>query len=129
MPNLFGIDMQSLFATGMGGLLLPVTLKKRVPGTTYDPNDPSAGPRYAETSYAAKGVTEVEETFEGDLVRIKKGRTTVLLGTITPKGVRPEPGDVLTVTIPGTTATQDVNVVEPCNYDPAGVQATVTIRG
>jgi hypothetical protein len=129
MANLFGIDLQALFATAMGGQLLPMTLKKRVPGTTYDPLDPSAGPRYAETSYSVKGVVEMQEAFEGDLVRIKKGRATVLLGTITPKGIRPEPGDVLTVTVPGTTTTQDVNVVDPCDYDPAGVQATVSVRG
>lgn len=128
MANLFGVDFRSLFAGAMGGLLLPMTLKIRTPGT-YSATDPSAGPTDTEVSYSCKGSVNVVEKYQdGDLVRIRDAEAVVLLGTISTAGIRPKPGDVLVVTIPGGTATQDCDIIE-AGYDDAGAAVVLKLKG
>ncbi len=129
MANLFGVDIGGLLASALGGKLLPVTLKVRTPGTTYDASNPTSGPRYTETSYACRGACEVTETLmDGDLVRMQTGEMTILLKTISTAGIRPKAQDVVTFIPPGSTVAQDATITE-ASYDPAGASALLKLRG
>ena len=129
MANLFGQDLRSLFATALGGKLLPVTLKVRSPGATYDANDPGAGARYTEMSYPCKGSCEVTESRQdGDTIRMQTGTMIILLGTIATAGIRPKADDLVSFVPPGSTTSQDAVVVK-ADYDPAGVSAVLTLSG
>jgi hypothetical protein len=134
MANLFGIDLRSLFGTAMGGQLLPVTLKKRTPGS-YDADDPTGGTSYSTTSYSCKGSLEVKETYQDqdvarsgtfDLVRMKTGSLVILLGTLS-AGIAPAVGDLVSLIAPGETVARDFSVSE-VSIDPAGASAVCVVK-
>lgn len=130
MPNLFGVDFRGVFATALGGKLLPLSLTIRTPGASYDASDPGSGPRYSTTAFTCSGAMSVTETADPNdsSVRQRLGDLIILLGTISTPGIRPKREDVINMAPPGTTVAQDWYVLE-ADYDPAGASCAMKLRG
>jgi hypothetical protein len=131
MPNLFGVDLQALFATAIGGQLYDATVVKKTPGA-YNPADPTAGTNPSSATYTCKGVpTKVQHEFiAGDQTRHITGEVLIMLGTMSTLGIQPAPGDIITIVKPGTTTNVVGTIIEKgVSIDPAGATAMCKVRG
>ena len=128
MPNLFGVDMRSLFATNMADKLYDSTLSKVTPGA-YNPADPTAGNASTSTAYPCKGVATkvISDFIKDDLVRRIEGEVLILLGTL-PADIQPRAGDVITTVFPGMSTATVVGTVYKVVVDPAGASAVCSVH-
>lgn len=137
MTTLLGVNFQQVFASALGGQLLPVTLGKQTAGT-IDPSDPTAGTSPTTTSYTCKGTTDKwrdeapRDGTMGDSVRMKTFEVIILLGTMSTAGVIPRPGDTITIVPPGESAAITARIdldKDAVKIDPAGASAICKCSG
>lgn len=97
MPNLFGLDIAGIANRALGKLLLPVVLRKSIPGDRSSSNL-TGGTNASHADFACRGVfTEFTQTEKlGGNVRVND-RKILVLGASIASGQVPQPGDDLTI--------------------------------
>lgn len=125
-----GIDPVAIIAQTIGTMAsVDATLTHIVPGS-YDVNNPGQGNHPSTTTHTCRVTTTkfVLKTLEDELVRVVEGKLLVLIGTISPSGVWPQPGDTITL-IPPVGASRAFTITGAVDIDGAGATAECEVQG